>query len=120
MTQKTMGNSTSVTIAIDQPPVVTSDTSFGLMSPVQAFTDVTNVANTLSTLGISIPSWATLIIIFATGGTIFYRTDNINPTVANGIPVYKGQSWPIVTNTAINNLKLIASTTTSIAIEFRG
>jgi hypothetical protein len=43
MTQKTMGNSTSVTIAIDQPPVVTSDTSFGLMSPVQAFTDVTNV-----------------------------------------------------------------------------
>lgn len=96
------------------------DLSFTTQTPIQAFASATTTASTLATLGITVPSWATLAFLIPQSGAIYYRTDGTAPTTAAGMPIAQGQAWPIPTNAGLLALQLIAASTTTFAIEFRG
>jgi len=97
-----------------------SDQSYATRTPTQGFGSATTTASTLATLGVSVPTWATMAFVIPLSGVLYYRTDGTAPTTAAGIPIAQGQAWPIPTNAALSALQLIAASATSFAIEFRG
>ena len=98
----------------------TNDISYTNIAHIYAQATVTGTASTLSTLGVTIPSWAIMAYITPETGAVRYRCDGTNPTAAIGQPIANGQTWPVVGQLSLQALKLIAAANTTISIEFRG
>lgn len=78
---------------------------------------VTGTAALLSALA-TIPSWATAVLITPESGSIRYRCDGTAPTASVGQPISSGTSWPVQGAAVIAAMQLIASSSTTVSVEF--
>ena len=111
----------SVTVS-NLPSIQTNyDVTYSVYAPMYYQAIVTTAAQTLSSLiGVSIPAWATVAFIIPENGTIRYRADGGAPTSTIGMPIYQQQVWTIQGAIALSDAQLIAGSTTTVSIEFRG
>lgn len=77
----------------------------------------TTSAKTLAQLGVTIPTWATLVFVVPSA-QVRYRADGTDPTSSIGMPIAAGQAWPIQGKDTLAALKIIGSAT--LDLEFRG
>lgn len=78
---------------------------------------VTTSAALLSALT-TIPAGATAVLITPETGSVRYRCDGTDPTASVGQPIASGTSWPVQGAAVIAALKLIASASTTVSVEF--
>lgn len=81
-------------------------------------------ASNLSSLGVTIPRWATqmIVVVETANGTIRYRADGSSPNTTFGTPITNGQNvfWPIEGYDAIANAQFISTGSNNlVSVEFR-
>ena len=104
------------------------DVSRTAHAAIQCVLTVTSTATSLASL------WATaacptalpttppgpqLAYVMPTTGAVYYRTDGVTVTAANGWEIFQDQAWPIEGRLSIGALQMIAASNVTVSVEVR-
>lgn len=105
-----------------QPTVDVSRTAH---AAIQCNITVTTTAQTLAQLWTAascptaLPNQPQFAFVEPTGGSIFFRTDGVTVTAANGFPILQNQAWPVEGRLSIGALQMIAASSVAVSAEVR-